>query len=199
MMFPDAHSHVATTASLSAPKNGAKQSVCKKLFNIQEIEGLFPTYFTATSPHCAICLAEIQASEPCRKTTCRHEFHADCIMKWWTTETGKTLICPACRDAQIVSVSKVKQVIIDTRQRECSSPTGQRQSQSQLLQPRQEETQGPLESLFESVRLVLPRPFGTTSHERNTTERPSQEDDRAIQQPISEEDGTGQCMRWFPL
>merc|ERR1719507_1449659 len=112
------NSPVATMmASSSAQRNGAEKPKRMKI-GIQEIEGHFPIYFTTTSPHCAICLSEIQASEPCRKTTCKHEFHADCIMKWWTKEKGKVLNCPTCREAQKVSVSKVKQVSMDIRRKE---------------------------------------------------------------------------------
>jgi len=171
-----------------AAVDGTKKPLRRRVVTIQEIEGHFPIYFTATSPHCAICLSEIQACEPCRSTTCKHEFHADCIMKWWTKERGKVLNCPTCREAQKATVSKVQQVFIDTRQTKCPSPAGQRRSQSQPPQQRQEETQSPLRRLVESVRLL-----GTTSHEGRTRAASNQEasqipNDGAVQQPISEAD-----------
>jgi len=173
MVLPEPHPLVAAAASSGAQQNGAKKPVRKKVVSIQESEGHFPIYYTATSPHCAICLSEIEASEPCRQTTCKHEFHADCIMKWWTKERGKVLNCPTCREAQKVSVSKVRQVSIDARQKECKSAAPQWRRQSQPLRQRQEEMQGPLRRLLGSVRRALPKPLGTMSHGGRTTAAPS--------------------------
>jgi len=164
MVYPNA------TYWNAATMDGAKKPVRKRVVSIQEIEGHFPIYYTDTSPHCAICLSEIQASEPCRRTTCNHEFHAACIIKWWTKEKGKVLNCPTCREAQKVSVKKGKQVSMETKQKKNPSPTAQRRSQSQPLQQRHEETQSPLRRLLESVRLLI-----TTSHEARTTAAPNQE------------------------
>merc|ERR1740123_1487774 len=147
----------------SAHPNSVKKNVRKTVVSMQEIESHFPVYYTASSPHCAICLSEIDASEPCRKTTCKHEFHADCIMKWWTKERGKLLNCPTCREAQKVSFSKVRQVSMETEKKEGAAQVGQ-WHRSQWQPPWQhEETQGPLGRLLESVRLTLPKPLGTSS------------------------------------
>jgi len=184
---------VAATVSSSARPNGSKKPVRRKVVNRQDIEEHFPMYFTATAPHCAICLSEVQESEPCRKTTCKHEFHAECIMKWWTKERGTVLNCPTCREPQKVSVKKIKQVNTKTQQKGYPSPTGhslnQAASRRSLSQP------GRLGRLFESVRRALPRPLGTPSHDGRTTAALSQEasqipNDTAVRQPISQEDGT---------
>merc|ERR1740123_2998620 len=109
----------------SAHPNSVKKNVRKTVVSMQEIEGHFPVYYTASSPHCAICLSEIEAHEPCRKTTCNHEFHADCIMKWWTKERGSLLNCPTCRETQSVTVTRVSQVNYEMRQKQkglCQKP-----------------------------------------------------------------------------
>jgi len=180
-----------------------RKPVRKKVVSVLEIEGHFPISFTESGSVCPICLVEIGALDPCRKTTCNHEFHADCIMKWWTKERNKTLNCPTCREGQKVSVRKVKEVSMDARQKECPSPMGQWRSQSQPLLHRQEETQDAFGRLLESVRLLLPSPSGTMSHEGRTTAAPSQEtsqirNGRAMQQPI-EKDSTWPCICCFPL
>jgi len=152
----------ATTASSS----DEKRPVRRKAVSIVEIEGHFPVCFTKNHPTCAICLSPIEATDPCRKTKCNHEFHADCIMKWWTKEKGKVLNCPTCREAQRVTVSKVRQVNLEVRQKEqeCRVTPDRPSSQSQQ-QRQQEQPQNPLTRLLESVRAVLPKPVRTPSSE----------------------------------
>merc|ERR1719362_1003583 len=136
---------VATTA----PINAQRKPVRRKAVSVSEIEGHFPISFTNLSTTCAICLTTIEETDPCRKTKCNHEFHADCIMKWWTKEKGKVLNCPTCREAQRVTVSKVKQINLEARQKEqeCQGHSSQSPQQQQ-----QEQPQNPLSRLLESVR-----------------------------------------------
>merc|ERR1719362_337666 len=128
---------VATTA----PINAQRKPVRRKAVSVSEIEGHFPISFTNLSTTCAICLTTIEETDPCRKTKCNHEFHADCIMKWWTKEKGKVLNCPTCREAQRVTVSKVRQVNLEARQKEqACRPVPDRQT-SQLRATSQPQPQ----------------------------------------------------------
>jgi len=165
MVLPGEHRPVAAMPA-SGAQPSVEQTMCKEVVSTKAIDRLFPVCFTASSPHCAICLSEIGAPEPCRKTTCKHEFHADCIMKWWTRETGKVLNCPTCRKVQKVAAGEARQVNIDTHQKDTltTSQAGQRHgSQSQPLRQRQDKLQGPLGRLLESVRFALQKPLGTFS------------------------------------
>jgi len=167
-----------TTPRSSAQPNGqpnGPKKVRRKVVSILEIEGHFPICYTTSSPTCPICLHEITAHEPCRKTTCQHEFHADCIMKWWTKERGKVLNCPTCREAQKVSVSKVRQVSQDVQQKQITGngATRGRRSQSQPLRRRQQEPNSPLSRIFESVRCALLKPVGTNPRDRRSSAAPS--------------------------
>merc|ERR1719195_1318038 len=76
----------------------------KKLVCARGIEEHFPTYSSDRGSTCAVCLSTVEANEPCRSTMCGHEFHGDCIMKWWTQEEGKVLCCPVCREVQRVKL-----------------------------------------------------------------------------------------------
>ena len=56
------------------------------------------TTFRAATAHeddnCAICLDPIEEHQPlCCLNHCRHKFHQDCIMTWFTTNVR----CPTCR------------------------------------------------------------------------------------------------------
>mmetsp|Transcript_79508 Transcript_79508/g.157524 ORF Transcript_79508/g.157524 Transcript_79508/m.157524 type:complete len:180 (-) Transcript_79508:108-647(-) len=87
---------------------GSKQPVRRTVFNAQDIEDHFPTFYTEGGTTCAICLSVIDKSDLCRKTSCGHTFHAECIMKWWTREMGKVLCCPVCRKHQRIRVNKAR-------------------------------------------------------------------------------------------
>jgi len=76
----------------------------KKLVCTTEIEEHFPVFASDHAPMCAVCLSVVEADEPCRRTKCGHEFHGDCIMRWWTQEEGKVLCCPVCREVQRVKL-----------------------------------------------------------------------------------------------
>mmetsp|Transcript_133692 Transcript_133692/g.260339 ORF Transcript_133692/g.260339 Transcript_133692/m.260339 type:complete len:188 (+) Transcript_133692:90-653(+) len=180
MVQSGAHPSEHTMPPPVAQPAGGKP-VHKHVVSFQEIEGHFPICFTESSNTCAICLFEIGASDPCRRTTCKHEFHADCIMTWWTKERGKVLNCPTCREAQKFSVKKVRQVSIDVQQKEnFRQPVAWRRSQSQPPRQQREESYGTLSRWFESVRLGPRRPLGTMSGEGRATETPSEE---ALQMP----------------
>jgi len=145
-------------AATVAPSSVERRPVRRRAVNIGQIEGHFPLCFTRGSPTCTICLSTIEATSPCRKTTCNHEFHADCIMTWWTKEKGKVINCPTCRQNQRVTVTQVRQVNLEVRQKEqeCRVTTDQHSSQSQE-QRQQEEPQGPLTRMLKSVRGVFPK------------------------------------------
>jgi len=72
----------------------------------QDIADHFPTCCVGEGMTCAICLSAIHKQDLCRKTSCNHIFHAECIMKWWTREVGNLLCCPLCRERQRVFVKK---------------------------------------------------------------------------------------------
>merc|ERR1719362_1112717 len=76
----------------------------KKLVCSTEIEEHFPAFTSEHAPTCAVCLSTVEINQPCRRTKCGHEFHGDCIMKWWTQEEGKVLCCPVCREVQRVKI-----------------------------------------------------------------------------------------------
>merc|ERR1719433_1848967 len=57
-------------------------------------------------------------------------------MRWWTREKGRVLNCPTCREAQRVTVSRVRQINFEVQQKEqqeCRATQEDRHSsQSQL-------------------------------------------------------------------
>jgi len=126
-------------AATTAPSSDERRLVCRKAVGVVKIEGHFPVCFTKGSPTCAICLSTIESTDPCRKTTCNHEFHADCIMKWWTKEKGKLVDCPTCREAQRVAV-KVRQVNLEVPQKEQEPRVTPDWHSSQSQHPRQQKT-----------------------------------------------------------
>merc|ERR1740123_1924526 len=157
------------TAATTTPLEAEQQLACREVVSFSEIERHFPIFFPKGSPTCVICLATIEKTDPCRKTTCNHEFHADCIMKWWTKEQGSLLNCPTCRETQCVTVTRVRQVNSEVRQK-----------QKGLCQK-------PLTRLLTSLRAV-PRSVRTPSSEAtaassNVLLRPSQ---AASQMPNAE-------------
>mmetsp|Transcript_32229 Transcript_32229/g.63499 ORF Transcript_32229/g.63499 Transcript_32229/m.63499 type:complete len:165 (+) Transcript_32229:95-589(+) len=110
-------------AATTTDVNAERQIARRKVVSFSEIERHFPICFTKGSPTCAICLTTIEETDPCRKTKCNHEFHADCIMKWWTKERGCLLNCPICREPQSVTVKKMTSEVRQTQQREqCRKP-----------------------------------------------------------------------------
>jgi len=79
------------------------RQVARRRVGIKQIERHFPVCYTRDAPMCTICLSVVHAHEPCRRTKCGHEFHADCIMNWWTREKGRLLCCPTCRTTQRIA------------------------------------------------------------------------------------------------
>lgn len=79
------------------------RQVGRRRVGMTQIERHFPVCFTLDAPTCTICLSTVYAHEPCRRTKCGHQFHADCIMKWWTREKGRLLCCPTCRTTQRIA------------------------------------------------------------------------------------------------
>merc|ERR1740123_274784 len=106
------------TAATTTPLEAEQQLACREIVSFSEIERHFPIFFTKGSPTCVICLSTIEKTDQCRKTTCNHTFHADCIMKWWTKEQGGFLHCPTCRGIQCVTLTMVRQVSFRVRQRQ---------------------------------------------------------------------------------
>lgn len=49
---------------------------------------------------CMICLANLKEGELCRRLECRHVYHAECILKWWTCTPRTVIWCPCCRQRQ---------------------------------------------------------------------------------------------------
>jgi hypothetical protein len=47
-------------------------------------------------PDCSICLLQIGAND-LRTTSCRHEFHRDCLQQWLDLKSS----CPLCRSEQL--------------------------------------------------------------------------------------------------
>mmetsp|Transcript_82865 Transcript_82865/g.160148 ORF Transcript_82865/g.160148 Transcript_82865/m.160148 type:complete len:165 (-) Transcript_82865:401-895(-) len=156
MVPSDTHRHEATMPPAFAQLVGGKEPVRRQVVNSREIELHFPVCFTESSNVCAICLSEIGASDPCRRTTCKHEFHADCITKWWTKRRGKPLNCPVCREIQKVSVHRAKQVRRNVQQKENFSKT------------------------FASVPHALQRSFERMYREGSATETRSQESSQML-------------------
>mmetsp|Transcript_72913 Transcript_72913/g.141068 ORF Transcript_72913/g.141068 Transcript_72913/m.141068 type:complete len:157 (+) Transcript_72913:65-535(+) len=143
---------IARTPAATTPFNAEREPVrrtWKVVVGVSEIEGHFPICFTKGSPTCAICLATIEETDPCRKTTCKHEFHAGCIMKWWTKEQDNALDCPTCREIQRVTVNKARQVNFEVRQK---------------VPPL-----SPFMRLLECLRVVLPKAVRTPSSEATAT------------------------------
>mmetsp|Transcript_32235 Transcript_32235/g.63507 ORF Transcript_32235/g.63507 Transcript_32235/m.63507 type:complete len:179 (-) Transcript_32235:189-725(-) len=175
MVPSGAHPYEVTVPPVFDQPGGGKEPVRvrEQVVNLQEIEIHFPVSFNESSDVCAICLFEIGASDPCRRTTCKHAFHADCIIKWWTKEKGKPLNCPVCREIQKVSAHKAKQVRVDAQQNENPSRMfSWRQSQSQPPWQRQEELQATWASYFASVLHVLRRPWERMYREGSAPETP---------------------------
>jgi len=78
----------------------ARRKSPKQPFVADDVSKRFPVCRTDREPTCAVCLSPVSADEECRQTDCGHEFHADCIMQWWTHKPRKTLKCPVCRQRQ---------------------------------------------------------------------------------------------------
>jgi len=64
------------------------------------IEEHFPVSHSNEGNQCVVCLLDIQEGEDCRKLQCGHEFHADCIVGWWTHVPRASLECPLCKRKQ---------------------------------------------------------------------------------------------------
>jgi hypothetical protein len=64
------------------------------------IEEHFPVSHSHEGTQCVVCLLNIEEHEACRKLQCGHEFHADCIVDWWTHVPRATLECPLCKRKQ---------------------------------------------------------------------------------------------------
>jgi len=179
MVPSDAHQYEATMSSAVGQLGGGKEPVQRRNYRVVndvESELHFPVCFTESSHVCAICLFEIGASDPSRKTTCKHEFHADCIIKWWTKERGKVLNCPVCRESQKVSSHKAKQVRKDVEQAESFRKTPSwLQSQSRPPLQRQKEVYATWASYFKLLPPALRRPLERIHREGNATETPSRE------------------------
>lgn len=79
-----------------------RQRQPRKVVTAADVEQHFPVCRTEEEPTCAVCLSTIEVDELCRRTQCGHEFHADCIMQWWTHKPRKVLRCPICRRRQHV-------------------------------------------------------------------------------------------------
>lgn len=76
----------------------------KPVVSASEIEDRFPTKQVEGMPEvadiCAICLGNFQKGEGCRRLRCRHVYHAECILEWWTCAPRAVLLCPCCRQLQ---------------------------------------------------------------------------------------------------
>mmetsp|Transcript_52099 Transcript_52099/g.131671 ORF Transcript_52099/g.131671 Transcript_52099/m.131671 type:complete len:161 (-) Transcript_52099:298-780(-) len=76
------------------------QFVKKHIFSSDEIGQSFPEVQISDMPTCVICLTSIREEERGRRLQCSHEFHADCILTWWTHCSQSSLACPTCRQTQ---------------------------------------------------------------------------------------------------
>jgi len=74
-----------------------------QVFSSDEIERSFPEVQISDTPMCVICLASVGEEERGRRLQCSHEFHADCILKWWTHCPRSSLDCPTCRQTQTLT------------------------------------------------------------------------------------------------
>jgi len=153
MSLPDAHPPAPAAASPNARTRKCRMRM--RGFGRKELEQHFPICFTTSSPTCAICLSTITSNEPCRVTTCNHEFHADCIMKWWTKEVGRVVDCPVCRVLQKVSASRATEVKLAMLQEQVAH--------------RQHKSCSPFAKLLESLSLSPIKPVRMTSHAGRAT------------------------------
>jgi len=102
-----------------------KQKSSKKIVTAAIIEQHFPKSHTDEAPTCVVCLSTVEVGEPCRRTQCWHEFHADCIMQWWTYKPRKVLRCPTCRRQQHVKRKKTEVDVDDLREQQQDGPEQQ--------------------------------------------------------------------------
>jgi len=64
------------------------------------IEEHFPVSRSHEGNQCVVCLLDLEENERCRKLQCGHEFHAECIVGWWTHVRRTSLECPLCKRRQ---------------------------------------------------------------------------------------------------
>jgi len=96
----------------------------------EDMERQFPTTKVGDGPTCVVCLMVVEATEPCRILQCKHVFHADCILEWWTYQPRSALICPTCRQVQTTNATSAAPVVIGAHdnsvgQGRISNPPGQ--------------------------------------------------------------------------
>lgn len=71
-------------------------------FNVMNFPGVFSFECKNTSKVCAICMEYLNDKHV--ETKCHHEFHRDCIFKWWETIPYNYVQCPYCRASYITDV-----------------------------------------------------------------------------------------------
>jgi len=72
-----------------------------KCIGKEDIERAFPAKIATTEVQCAVCLQSV-TGQMGRRLHCGHEFHADCILEWWTHRPCPAVECPLCRQKQEV-------------------------------------------------------------------------------------------------
>ncbi|CAE8595473.1 unnamed protein product, partial [Polarella glacialis] len=67
----------------------------------------FPEVCVLEELMCSICLDGVAPTQPARKLSCGHAYHASCISCWWNcsqqSSSGK-VTCPSCRKDLILQV-----------------------------------------------------------------------------------------------
>jgi len=80
--------------------SGARSAASAWTIGRAAIEKHFPVSYSKDGNPCVVCLLDIEEHEPGRRLQCGHEFHADCIVDWWTHTPRLILECPLCKCKQ---------------------------------------------------------------------------------------------------
>mmetsp|Transcript_73528 Transcript_73528/g.142227 ORF Transcript_73528/g.142227 Transcript_73528/m.142227 type:complete len:183 (-) Transcript_73528:243-791(-) len=148
----------ATLAGMATTTRTRQAAVARRRVGVAQIERHFPAHYTLNGPTCTICLSVVHADGLCRQTKCGHQFHADCIMKWWTQEKGRPLCCPTCRTTQRVARVVDSEETQETRcpkrpqaQEACQQQQGRQQQQQQSFWGRDEPQEPQQQSLADDI------------------------------------------------
>ncbi|CAE8639228.1 unnamed protein product [Polarella glacialis] len=83
---------------LRLDETGAVKASQATLAELAELA--FPEVCVLDELMCSICLDGIAPTQPARKLSCGHAYHASCISCWWNcnqqSSSGK-ITCPSCR------------------------------------------------------------------------------------------------------
>jgi len=159
-----------------------RQRSSRRVVTAADVEEHFPTFYTEEEPTCAVCLSTVEVDEPCRRTQCGHEFHADCIMQWWTHKPRKVLRCPICRRRQHVKREQAEGDRTDPKLQLPGQQANEEEGQVSLeVRPLELQPGSPPEPQEQQL------PEGQEPHQQKTSEGQQQQQQQQQQQEQEQE------------